>query len=511
MSLYGIPNTALFVRSLTVDSKSWHNYLIRLMMLIFIGFSLIKYLFRVMTATVLTAPGLEFFTSITFLNLVFITILGVTLFSSVITEEKEVDSLYLLLMTGLTPFTLLISKSTSKLLVGIMLIISQLPFSIMAVTLGGVSMTQVFAVYAALLSYTLLLANLSLFYSVISDRTFKVAIYTILTLVLFFIGSVISPGLSQLSPFHQVGIILTTGFSGPACSVQVGVSIIISILLFIISSLLFNYFTRTNTDFRVWRLPGSMNNAKLRIFPVSRAWRYPLAWKEFFFSTGGLPGILFTGSVLLLIITGGFLIEQYFNVFIWRDFATLIIILSAVLLFLQLLYISSTIFRKEIDGKTFSTIMVLPKTISGIAMEKLAGTAVSLIPAFITLCSGIIILTVTIHLPPLHVLLKVSVMIISVVIQCMLYFFLTAYYSLRLKYTGFILAAVVYSIIYIAFGIPSMLFSIAPSLIVGAAINADGTIFFLFTSLISLAFYLFAIVFTSRQILRRLNSIAAEY
>ena len=196
-----LPNTALFMRTLTIDNRHWQNYLIRFIMLVLIGFSLIQYLFTAVLNAQMTAPGLGFFTFISFLNLFFITILGVTLFASAITEEKEVDSLNLLLMTGLTPFTMLLSKSTSKLIIALMLIVAQLPFSILSVTLGGISTLQVIAVYITLFAYTFLVCNLALFFSVICKRTYKATTFTFVVFIVFHILSAIFPIFAVCSPF----------------------------------------------------------------------------------------------------------------------------------------------------------------------------------------------------------------------------------------------------------------------------------------------------------------------
>jgi len=46
------------------------------------------------------APGLRFFYGISYLNLAFLTLLGISFFSTSISEEKEEDTLGLMLMAG---------------------------------------------------------------------------------------------------------------------------------------------------------------------------------------------------------------------------------------------------------------------------------------------------------------------------------------------------------------------------------------------------------------------------
>ena len=179
-------NLSLFYRSLYADNRNWRNYLMRTLMLFLIGGSLLSHLLDSLTSVV-AAPGLDFFHAITMLNFVFITTMGVALFSSAVTEEKEVDSLYLLLMTGVTPFSLLVSKGGSKFIIGLMLILAQLPFTLLAVSLGGISFYQVVCVYVSLIAYTFFLANLALFFSVITNRTYKAATLTLFSLVSFLV------------------------------------------------------------------------------------------------------------------------------------------------------------------------------------------------------------------------------------------------------------------------------------------------------------------------------------
>ena len=87
----------LLERSLRVDSRAWGPHLARfgLMGAIYIAVS-----YAATTSGIFGAPGLRFFTSIAYLNLIFMTLLGIGFFSTAITEEKEEDTLGLMLMAG---------------------------------------------------------------------------------------------------------------------------------------------------------------------------------------------------------------------------------------------------------------------------------------------------------------------------------------------------------------------------------------------------------------------------
>ena len=112
-------------------------------------------------ATATTAPGLKFFFNVLAVVLVFTTLAGVTYFATAITEEKEEGTLPLLRMTDLSPLAILLGKSTSRLSAALLVLAATLPFTLLAVTLGGISARQVFASYLCLGSYLALLANVA--------------------------------------------------------------------------------------------------------------------------------------------------------------------------------------------------------------------------------------------------------------------------------------------------------------------------------------------------------------
>jgi len=498
------PNTALFVRSLTMDNKHWQNYLLRWIMLILIGFSLLKYLMQSLLSAQVTAPGLEFFKYISTLNLIFITILGVTLFSSAITEEKEVGSLSLLLMTGLTGFSLLLSKSTSKLIVGLMLILAQLPFSIMAITLGGVSMRQILAVYVVFFAYTFFICNLALFFSVITSRTYKAAGWTFFVLSVFYILASSNLVVAEFSPFVRTSYILRTGLKESIVNIHSIAMTGSAGVLFLFSVFLFNYFTRVSTNSGIWRIPLS-HKKRFNIFPIPRVWKNAIAWKEFFFTTGGSFGVFFITLMLLLITGYGFYSAVMNNAIENRDIGVIFLVTGLIFFALQCVYISSTIFNHEIERKTYSTLIMLPVSLKRIAYSKLLGGAVFLIPSVVFILIGVTFFSNFFQKIPLSVnsLSRLS-MILSGIVQFIFYLYLVTLFSLKVRYGGFVLAGIVYFIIQIGFGIPSMMIAMLSAIPFGVVGNFYSEVFAIVTSSITIGLYVFAIIFTHRLIGRRL-------
>ena len=117
------------------------------------------------------APGLQFLHGILFLNVLFILLAATSYFASSITEEKEEGTIALLVIAGVSPTGLLLAKSTTRILEGILLLAVQLPFALLAVALGGVMWDQVIASYIALGGFLVLSGNLALLASVVATRT----------------------------------------------------------------------------------------------------------------------------------------------------------------------------------------------------------------------------------------------------------------------------------------------------------------------------------------------------
>jgi len=131
-----LPALGLFERSLRLETRSalmcWaRTGLLCLILLVLIP---IQSLAR---AGMFSAPGLRFLQEVVWLNLVFITLAGLSYFASAITEEKEEMMLGLLRMTDLNSVAILLGKSTSRLVGALLLLLVQVPFVLLTVTLGG--------------------------------------------------------------------------------------------------------------------------------------------------------------------------------------------------------------------------------------------------------------------------------------------------------------------------------------------------------------------------------------
>ena len=199
---------AMLHRAIRLDARLTRTHLFRLSFALLVYGALI-YL-QIISASLLGAPGLKLFATMTWLNLVLISLAGVSFFATAITEEKELDTLGLLKMAGIDPLGILLGKSTSRLLGTILLLLVQLPFTLLAITLGGVTLGQVLAAYCSLTAYMVLLANVGLLCSVMFRRGGTASGVTVLFLVAYFAAPVGIRGL-------EVGLVnsgLIAGRSG---------------------------------------------------------------------------------------------------------------------------------------------------------------------------------------------------------------------------------------------------------------------------------------------------------
>jgi ABC-type transport system involved in multi-copper enzyme maturation permease subunit len=406
---------ALFARSLRELLKSKLSYVVSGLTVGIIFFFL---LFAQGASSAMTAPGLKFLEHSLFVVLTFITLAGVSYFASAITEEKEEGTLGLLRMTDLSALAILLGKSTSRLSAALLLLAATLPFTLLAVTLGGVSARQVFASYATLGAYLILLANIALLASVLSPRG---AIASVLTGTLVFgtptlaglltsasgwlpnlpIGSRVSwlipwftnagQFLNTLSPFRRLDEILTTGFNGPLLNGQFWGSLAVAVVCLLLGWILFDPIAGEAPRFSIPR-PVPRPNSRFERFAPNRAWLISaVAWKDFHFLHGGWIMLLARwigyGAISLTLGIGNASgtrgLTDSGAAIVWAMFAALAI---------ELCLIGSRILRTELRDKTLIGLAGLPLSMQHIIMMKLDGARRSLVPAFTWLCVGFVVM-----------------------------------------------------------------------------------------------------------------------
>lgn len=407
---------ALSIRALRIDERLVRTHVVRLC---FAGFIFFNLAIAHSEGVVFGAPGLRFFSQMTYLNFIFISLAGITIFATAITEEKEEGTLGLLKLAGLSPVSILLGKSTSRLLSGVLLLLIQVPFALLAVTLGGVTTKQVIDAYCSLTAYVLLLANLGLFWSVVCKQHQQARSLMMLSLFGFFAGPWIVQfllddavragtlrysqftvicraacrGLIEASVLNRASVTMATGFDQSVFSAQFLSNLGGALIFFLISWALFE-FSPSDADVTTSPARGFVlrRTGGFRFLGSGRAWSDAIAWKEFHFIAGGWTYMLLK-FVVYGAVAAGF--AMYVHDALPGQFRATLgtrMMASAVLVAMveSGLY-AARIFEEEIKQKTLAALIVLPISTFRIALSKVTGCLLGLIPACLFLLLGCVI------------------------------------------------------------------------------------------------------------------------
>ena len=404
---------ALFLRSLRLHLRARSTAFVHVALVAIILFLLFT---SHATATMGGAPGLGFFRGVMMLNLAFLTLAAITYFASAITEEKEEGTLGLLQMTDLDPLAILLGKSTTRLCAALLLLVVQLPFTLLAVTLGGISAHQIFAAYLTLGAYAFFLCNLALLASVLAPRTSISAMFTggFLLLTPSLGGALLAApkiaalphfqgkadavaatvaewgaALLEAYPFHQLAAITQTGFSGAIFGWQAGSNLAGGLLCFALAWALFDLATgerRFLVSGRIVPRPGK----RFAGHAPERAWLISaIAWKDFHFIHGGRL-VLLAKFLAYALLCG------------WETFqaspapdpfgaaARGILGWVSLGLTVELALAGSRMLREEVRHKTLVGLAALPFAMRHIVLMKINGVRRTLWPALGALAIGAI-------------------------------------------------------------------------------------------------------------------------
>ena len=414
------PALALFERSLRLESRSALMCWSRTGLLLLILLMLIPIQSMARMGGI-SAPGLDFLGEMVWLNFVFISLAGLSYFPSAITEEKEEMMLGLLRMTDLNPIAILLGKSTSRLVGALLLLLVQVPFVLLAVTLGGVGLLQIVAAYGTLLAYLFLVCNLALMFSVRFRTTTTAAAFTLFFLLLFQIGPVWAAAIvqnfappvpvslhhgawsiltamihlwGQATPSYRLGAIFQTGFAGPAIGFQVVTNLALGVLFFLLAWLVFDWCTREEKDAapaRQWWLRRATRRSRI---PPGLVGPRSISWKDYTFISGGGFGLLLKFGVVALLVAICNLMALEFGdepqitrEFECRALIWISLLMTAVFLALD----AARVFREEIRWKTLSSLVTLPVSVPELAYRKVAGTLAGTLPLLAGFVLGLLL------------------------------------------------------------------------------------------------------------------------
>ncbi len=425
------------------------------------------------------APGLRFFELISWLNLALIVLAGASYFATAITEEKEQGTLGLLQLAGVSPLGLLLGKSTSRLISVLLVFLGQLPFALLAITLGGVTRRQIIAVDISLAAFLVMAANLGLLSSVLMRRSGAACAWVLMAMVLLLFGvhygedslsllvkrgflpadsQMVATSQEVLSTLIDISVVtrleqvLETAYDGPLVGEQGWIHGTVGAVAFLLSWLAFQRFARYSdvaAPARGW-LPQRKTRWKLL---VGRPWKWALVWKDYHFLTGGHAAALMklAGYPLLLLLMRHYENALYIvtgEYFPELSRHTMLLIIGG-----ELAISASRVFHEELKWGTLSSLAVLPQPVFVIAYGKLAGCMMGIVPAVIVL-GGLATLVppptvrqVTMDAPNLWLLVMEFVVLLH----------LTVLFSLTVKWGALALAVATLLILNALLGLPLLL------------------------------------------------------
>lgn len=367
----------------------------------------------------MNAPGREFFTVIIFVSLVLLSLAGAFYFPSVITEEKEQQTLGLLRMAGVGPATLLVGKSLGRLAVVLLLMTITLPYWWLAVTLGGVTLTQVAACALILATHLVFVSQIGTLCSVVFRTTGPAAVAACLIIAGLMIGPAIlyevcsefrvansAFGQTMLalrdgSAIWQLELVLRSAYSGSVVRMSSVYHLLASAVLFLISLISFDWFNtydvidaapaRPLETLLRW-LPGgrSAANAVAQRRKPRRADAHAVIWKDWQLLTGGWKWVVLRTLLFSLILmfcyslamawwnqrmrngwgVGDFWAEVGAMLFAWILFFTGI----------ELVYLAAQIFSRELKEQTWDSLRMLPVSLTQLCGWKILGCLAAFLP-----------------------------------------------------------------------------------------------------------------------------------
>ena len=372
---------------LTTDLRRTGSHAVRF------GLAVVLYaaVFYASTLSWRNAAGLPLFQAQLLITAFFLSVTAIFGFSQTITEEKEEETLGLIRLAEINPLSIILGKTAGILTEAALLIVIQIPFTIVAITLGGVSWAQVYAAYVTLVAYLWLLAGVGIATSVVQPTGGRAARMTAIV-----VGGYLLPALLVWTSFWGWGTslhvlspiclpmrlmeITESGFAdSPWCS-AVGFGLLVGALCLLGSWLVFDRFALADSrDDRPLVLKLGRRRSR-------RPWSRPIVWREYHFLTGGIPWTVLRIGVQVAIFLAVFQSFQAFNpskqtigfALAWSG------IFSGLFGLLDGTWFASRLFGDEIRHRTWASLVQTPHTLSQLASEKMFGWALGLAPTILS-------------------------------------------------------------------------------------------------------------------------------
>ncbi len=309
-----------------------------------------------------------------------------------------------MLMAGVSPLAILAGKSAGRLMQAMFLVAVQFPLTLVAVTLGGITTSQLASAYLGMTSYLILLAGFGLLCSTVARNNRVATMWMTIGQICYVFVPMIAAGLLssqpqisggrlldyvvRLSIFQQMGTILTSGFGESLISLQVISNATAGIACSLLSWAVFGYCSQSPSAESSTRglLPSQRT---LALLAPCRAWSNPFLWKDFYFVSGGIVWLVIRTILCLAIYVLALIYVKAIGlanaeVSAFQVFLSLGISIEAARMM-------SRSMNDEIRGQTLSALLMLPRHPAYVIYSKLAGALFGILPMMIV--SLLIIMT----------------------------------------------------------------------------------------------------------------------
>jgi hypothetical protein len=337
----------------------------------------------VMLLQSLVEGGIWFLSCLFGLNVVSILIATAGFFASAITEEKDEGTLPLLLMAGASPLSVLLGKTATRIFEGVLFLAIQVPFAMLAVTLGGVMLEQVFAGYAALAAFLFFCACMASLGSVLARSH---ALATVVAFAGIAITFVLIPALGYRLPvpgslrsamdrfpiWSRLSDILELTFAGGIAGPEFYLPVALGLIVFLIAWALFARFPDGIGTADGIGIFAKLAGPELIPRPAFTG-ALAIEWKDHHFIHGGarkrrLKAWLYCGIVIIIALV----VSDSWVAFI-SGIGIAAVWVGAIAMLVEMCVAAARMYRAEIYEKTLSTLLTVPfLTIEGIDFAKLA-------------------------------------------------------------------------------------------------------------------------------------------
>ena len=169
---------------------------------------------------------------------------------------------------------------------------------------------------------------------------------------------------------------------------------------------------------------------------------------------GGMFGVVGVSVVMAGSIAAGMYVAFVNGMFSISELGGVAAVVGVAFLLIQGIYVSSTMFGAEIHGKTYPLLALLPWSKHRLAYSKLIGAFLFVFPALICALLGLL---VTIVPATTSMSESLALTVVHAIPQCVLYYYLVVYFSFKVRFGSFVVAAFVLGAIQVFMGFPMML------------------------------------------------------